>query len=73
MDPARLVEMEFRISHSHNDGSSSPMVEVPHHDPAAHDPERHWGFRRIFRCTSCEETITIEPGSGDEDPGPGQP
>jgi len=43
------------------------MVEVTsHHDPAAHDPERQWGLRRIFRCTSCEETITIEPGAGNE-------
>jgi hypothetical protein len=72
MDPARLVEMEFRISHRHNDGSSAAMVEVTPHDAAAHDPERQWGLRRIFRCTSCEETITIEPGSNDEDPGPGR-
>jgi hypothetical protein len=67
MDPARLVEIEYRVSHRHNDGSSSPMVEVTsHHDAAEHDPERRWGLRRIFRCTSCAESITIEPIGGDE-------
>jgi hypothetical protein len=70
MDPARLVEIEYRVSHRHNDGSTSPMVEVTHHDAAAHDPERRWGLRRIFRCTTCEETVTIEPVRGDEDAGP---
>ncbi len=67
MDPARLVEMEYRMSHRHNDGSTWPMVEVrQHHDAADHDPERRWGLRRIFRCTSCEETVTIESGPEDE-------
>ncbi|HET7028331.1 MAG TPA: hypothetical protein VFI28_11625 [Candidatus Limnocylindrales bacterium] len=71
MDPARLVEMEYRVSHHHNDGSTSPMIEVSRHeDPAAHDPERLWGLRRIFRCTSCDETVTIEPAVGDEGGGP---
>jgi hypothetical protein len=74
MDPATLVEMEFRVSHRHNDGSSWPMVEVQsHHDSAAHDPERQWPWRRIYRCTSCEETITIEPGALDEDTEPRRP
>ncbi len=69
MDPASLVTIEYRVAHQHRDGSSSPMVEVtPHHDPAGHDPERRWGFRRIFRCTSCDETITIEPSGGGEEP-----
>jgi hypothetical protein len=68
MDPASLVEIEYRVSHQHNDGSSSPMVELTsHHDPAAHDPEPRWGLRRIFRCTSCDETITIEPTGGRDD------
>ena len=68
MDPARLVEIEYRVSHHHLDGSASPMVEVTsHHDPAAHDPERRWGLRRIFRCTTCDETITIEPAGGPDD------
>jgi hypothetical protein len=67
MDPARLVEIEYRISHQHRDGSSSPMVEeTSHHDAAAHDPERRWGIRRIFRCAECDETITIERDTGDE-------
>jgi hypothetical protein len=66
MDP-RILELELRISHRHNDGTNSPMVEVTeHHDAAEHDPERQWGIRRIFRCVSCEETVTIESRPGDE-------
>ena len=36
------------------------------HDPASLDPERRWPGRRLFRCTACDEAITIEPLGGDE-------
>jgi hypothetical protein len=55
--------MEYKIQHRHGDGSWAPMDEVPReHGPADHDPERSWGFRRIFRCTRCDETVTVTPG-----------
>ena len=39
------------------------MEEVrQHHDAAQHDPERSWGIRRLFRCKTCEEELTISPG-----------
>jgi hypothetical protein len=45
------------------------MVERrPHHDPADHDPERGWGLRRIFRCTTCDEEVSIVAGEPDETP-----
>ena len=54
MDQHRFVESQYRIQHRHEDGSWGDMVEQPEHlDPAAHDTERAWNFRRIFRCTSC--------------------
>jgi hypothetical protein len=60
---ARLHEIEFQISHRHSDGSWGRMEERPaHHDSAQHDPERRWGFGRIFACTSCEETVTLVSG-----------
>ena len=40
------------------------MEEVrQHHDAAQHDPERLWGIRRLFRCKTCEEELTISPGA----------
>jgi hypothetical protein len=57
-DP-RLTQLEYEISHRHADGTYGRMEE--HHDPAQHDTERAWGFRRIFKCTTCEETITLIP------------
>jgi hypothetical protein len=63
MDQVRSVELQYRIEHRHPDGSWSEMTEVrPHHDPADHDAERSWGLRRLFRCSSCDETVTLESG-----------
>jgi hypothetical protein len=48
------------------------MVEGrAHHDPADHDAERSWGLRRIFRCTACQATVTLEPGDPATDELPG--
>jgi hypothetical protein len=62
MDQAR-IELAYRIEHRHPDGSWGEMIEQRgHHDPAQHDAERSWGIRRIFRCTSCDETAILVPG-----------
>ena len=62
MDQARLREAEYRLMHRHGDGSWGEMVEAPlQHDPASHDPERRWGFGRLFRCTSCDEGVLVVP------------
>jgi hypothetical protein len=62
-DSSRIVEIEYRISHRHKDGSYADMEEIPqHHSPVPHDPERSWGVRRIFRCKTCDEYATIVPG-----------
>jgi len=61
MDQASL-ELVYRIEHRHKDGSWGEMVEDrAHHAPSDHDPERGWGLRRIFRCTSCDESATLIP------------
>jgi hypothetical protein len=58
------TNIEYLLQHRHSDGSYSQMEEVRrHHDPSQHDQERSWGFRRIFRCTTCEEMATIVPGA----------
>ncbi len=63
MDQLRFVETAYRIEHRHNDGSWAPMEEQPqHHGQPEHDPERRWSLGRIFRCTRCEESVTIVPG-----------
>jgi hypothetical protein len=56
----RIQHLQYRIEHEHGDGSWGEMVEQPaHHDPAAHDPERTWSLRRIFRCAECGDTVTV--------------
>jgi hypothetical protein len=56
----RILQLQFRIEHEHADGSWGQLVEErPHHDPASHDEERRWTGRRIFRCSSCGETVAL--------------
>ena len=64
MTDARFRELEFQISHRHADGGWGRMEEEEssRHDAAQHDPERRWGIRRIFKCTTCDETVTLVPG-----------
>lgn len=63
---SRLAEIEYRISHRHPDGAWGEMVQA--HDSATDDPERQWGKSRLFRCTSCDESVTIERESVDGRP-----
>jgi hypothetical protein len=68
MDQARF-DLAYKIEHRHKDGSWGEMIEDrAHHDPADHDPERGWGIRRIFRCTSCDESATLIPGEESSPP-----
>ena len=49
-----------KLSHRHTEGWSD-MTERPH-DPAELDPERAWAAgARIFRCSSCEAEVAIQP------------
>ena len=65
-DLGRFRELEFEISHRHSDGSMWRMEEQSaHHDPAQNDPERDWSRGRIFRCTRCQEAVTITPSDED--------
>ena len=71
MDQARIIEMALRIEHRHGDGTWGEFQEDrSHHSPSDHDPERSWGIRRIFRCTSCGDAMTViegeEGGAGAE-------
>ena len=36
-------------------------TQAPHHDAAAHDVERgiDW-YRRVFRCTTCNEEVIVD-------------
>ena len=71
MDQSRLAELLYRVDHRHKDGSWGEMLQDrSHHDAVDHDPERHWGTRQIFRCTSCDEAVTLIPG---EEGGPISP
>jgi hypothetical protein len=69
MDQSRSVELQYRIEHRHPDGGWSEMTEErAHHDAADHDAERSWGLRRLFRCSGCDQTVTLEPGPEADQP-----
>ena len=68
MDPNFRIAQEFRIEHRHADDTWSPLEPLPH-DSAAHDGERAWLKRTIFRCPSCSTSVTVtEGGEEDEEP-----
>ena len=59
MDP-RIMLMTFRVEHNHRDGTRGEMVEQHRpHDAAELDPERGWGVRRIFKCSTCDESMSV--------------
>jgi hypothetical protein len=60
-----------KLMHRHG-GERFPMEERSSHDPAADDPERGWLHGgRIFRCTRCDEEVTVlPPGQGVPDETP---
>jgi hypothetical protein len=63
VDQTHIRDIEFMIRHRHTDGSYAEMLpDRPHHDAPDHDPERSWGHRRIFRCATCDEAVTLVPG-----------
>ena len=52
----------LRLMHFHGDEAVAlDEVATPHHDAAAHDIERRVGwFRRVYRCTTCDEEVIVE-------------
>ena len=63
---SRMLAMAYRIYHRHAYGSWVEMFEDRSpHSPAESDPERGWANHRIFRCTSCDSSVTVidEEGS----------
>jgi hypothetical protein len=80
MEAPVLDLQTLKIVHPHGD-ELVPMElsGAPHHDAVAHDPERGdaqqrgGGWRRIWRCTSCDETIVLEGRvTGDAPAGSGE-
>jgi hypothetical protein len=64
MDPNLRIAQEFQLEHRHSDGTWERLDRVEH-DSAAHDSERSWLRRAIFRC-SCGEEVAVTTG-GDVD------
>ena len=63
----RIAELSLRIRHPHDDGTWGEFEPRPsHHDPADHDPERAWANGVIYKCTTCDEEVSLTV----EDPGP---
>jgi hypothetical protein len=68
----RMIELTYRMQHRHDDGSWQEMTpDRPHHDPSEHDPERPSSRYHIFRCTVCDEVVTMMRGDGSA-PGEGR-
>jgi hypothetical protein len=70
MDPNARIAQELLLEHRHNDGSWSRMERVEH-DSADHDAERSWLRRMIFRCTTCDEEVSVVAEDVDENGAPG--
>jgi len=68
MDQRGMLEMMYRQQHRHLDGTWVGMEPDPRHDPAEHDDERPAGRLGVFRCTLCDEVVTVVRG---EEPAPG--
>lgn len=64
MDPNFRIGQEFRLEHRHGDGTWSELHAE--HDSVAHDSERSWLRRRIFRCDCGEEVAVTTGGDVDE-------
>jgi hypothetical protein len=72
MDPNLRIVQNLRVEHQHDDGTWRSFEPIPH-DPAAHDGERTWPRRTLFRCTSCDEIVSVTEGPEEEWPEPGRP
>ncbi len=60
MDPNLRIAQEFQLEHRHSDGTWERLQRVEH-DSAAHDSERSWLRRTIFRC-ECGEEVAVTTG-----------
>ncbi len=62
----RAPDLELQLMHRHKDGSWAEMDATPsHHAPTEHDPERGWSRRKIFRCRTCAEVLSVQRGDTD--------
>jgi hypothetical protein len=69
MDPILSIGQDLFLRHRHDDGSWAAMERVEH-DSAAHDAERSWPRRAIFRCTVCDEEVSVDGDDADADGNP---
>ena len=70
MDQLRSAEIQYRIRHRHSNGEWFDLAPDPsRHDPSEGDPERSWVQRMFFRCTRCDEVVSISPVRLEGDPG----
>jgi hypothetical protein len=66
-----VIDLEnLKLLHLHGDDLVPMEVsDAPHHGAAAHDLERGEGWwRRVMRCTTCNEVVVIEGRQGTETP-----
>ena len=63
------IARDIRLEHHHSDGTWSPLEPV-HHDSVAHDSERSWLKRTIYRCVACNEEVAVTQGNGDDEDEP---
>ena len=64
MDPNLRIAQQLELEHRHSDGTWERLDRVEH-DASAHDSERSWLRRIVFRCGACGEEVAVTTG-GDE-------
>lgn len=59
MDSMQALELGLRVMHRHGDEWIRMERRRPAHDPAANDPERHWGDATIYACSRCDDQVSV--------------
>ena len=68
MDSLRLLDALGRVEHRHGDSWHLMQAEETAADASSSYRERSWASGRIFRCTTCDDSIRVVPSDSEPHP-----